>query len=239
MDTRNSNIINKIVNGVIFNINYTNVNMLREILTHEFVHLKEYYEFDKNRNNKSIQSHIDILNIKKDVFDLLKSVIDINDVSSLNEFFHILYLTLDTELNARIGQLYENLIKYNSNDSNFLLDKIKNDTYHDSIWKSYLMIHNFDSKKFVNSIITEYDDYTIIAIANLLNKQFVDYGLNKRLSLLKSLRINIIEDINGVYNFFNILEKMFHIKADTHLKRINRIIKEVVYDVNKNNKIDI
>lgn len=65
MDTRNSNIINKIVNGVIFNINYTNVNMLREILTHEFVHLKEYYEFDKNRNNKSIQSHIDILNIKK------------------------------------------------------------------------------------------------------------------------------------------------------------------------------
>lgn len=87
MDTRNSNIINKIVNGVIFNINYTNVNMLREILTHEFVHLKEYYEFDKNRNNKSIQSHIDILNIKKDVFDLLKSVIDINDVSSLNEFF--------------------------------------------------------------------------------------------------------------------------------------------------------
>jgi hypothetical protein len=179
---------------------------IKSVITHELNH---FIEISKIEDKKYRYPNYN--NIKK-------SLIEFDPKSKQLIFFkHLIYKTLDNEINANVAQTYTYLRSFNTSDENFLKEKLKE--Y--EIRKEYETLLNFNILKFKYDIVSNNINF------NMFNNILIKNGVNKFLDFLdKNLSIEKYID-----SWFKII--ISNIKK--LLKKQKIIIKEVIEDINKSN----
>lgn len=160
---------------------------------------------------------------------LLYKSLNISETSPYYNFIYLLYLSLDTEMNARISQVYEYLLSFNSTDFDYLYTKLKK---HKN-WNYLELLNNFDYEKFVNTNIELIELNGLLKITNDLIEKFKNKDLNKRTKLLYFIDNNVT-NVTELYNFYNNFSKYFKKKCIKHITHMEYIIKEVIEEHNGN-----
>ena len=140
---------------------------LKCIITHELTHFIEVSRIEDKR-----YTYPNYNNIKKSLIEF-----NTND-RSLVFFKHLIYKSLDNEINANVSQTYTYLKNFNSIDINFL--KTKLEEY--PIRKEYKDLFNFNINKFKNDLKDNnlnLDEFNNILIKNNVG-DFLDFVKNKR-----------------------------------------------------------
>ncbi|MFW6225937.1 MAG: hypothetical protein ACOC3V_03175 [bacterium] len=193
---------------------------IKGIISHELNHIKEFYEISKRMNK---------LNIKiTPTYIKIRNVVNSLNIVEFKDFFYLIYLSYDTEMNARISQVYHYLYDLNIKDKDILFNKLKE---HEN-WNYLELLNSFDHIQFVNKYINSIGLEGLLKITNELIDKFIDNGLNKETKLLKF--INNVCNINDLYSFYGEWSKYFKIKSNKHLKKFKHLINEVIEDLNGN-----
>jgi len=176
---------------------------LKTIITHELNHL---IEISKIEDKKYRYPNYD---------KIKKSLIDFNPESKQLQFFkHIVYKTLDNEINANVSQTYTYLRNFNSSDEYYLKSKLEE--Y--ELRREYQDLLNFNISKFKNDIKinnVNFDEF---------NKILANNGVDDFLDFIYERNVDKYID-----NWFKIIKS--NIKK--LLKKQDNIIKEVIEDINK------
>jgi len=176
---------------------------LKTIIAHELNHL---IEISKIEDKKYRYPNYD---------KIKKSLIDFNPESKQLQFFkHIVYKTLDNEINANVSQTYTYLRNFNSSDEDYLKSKLEE--Y--EVRREYQDLLNFNISKFKNDIKinnVNFDEF---------NKILINNGVDDFLDFIYERNVDKYID-----NWFKIIKS--NIKK--LLKKQDNIIKEVIEDINK------
>jgi hypothetical protein len=176
---------------------------LKTIITHELNH---FIEISKIEDKKYRYPNYD---------KIKKSLIDFNPESKQLQFFkHIVYKTLDNEINANVSQTYTYLRNFNSSDEDYLKSKLEE--Y--EVRREYQDLLNFNISKFKNDIKinnVNFDEF---------NKILANNGVDDFLDFIYERNVDKYID-----NWFKIIKS--NIKK--LLKKQDNIIKEVIEDINK------
>lgn len=187
-----------------------NTSKVKEIITHELNHFIEIYNIEKKGFKYPKYN-----NIKK-------ALIKFNPTSiPLSSFKHLIYKTLDNEINAKISQTYTYLKNFNSLDENILKNKL--DEYY--IRKEYLDILSLDIKKIISDLSNNTQELY------LLNNYFIDENVQDFFPFILK-----IDDIDV---YINNWMKIIKNNAKKLIKKQDNIIKEVIEDLNYSTKYDI
>jgi hypothetical protein len=145
-----------------------------------------------------------------------------------NLLIHLLYLSLDTEMNARISQVYEYLYDSRETNPDKLLDILKR---HEN-WNIVMMLSEFNYKKFVDDVIDDIGLLGLIGLTNDLTDRFLELHLNKEVKLLNFLnKVYNYDDLIILYSKFT---EYFKNKCEKHILKYEYLIKEVIEDLNGN-----
>ena len=146
-----------------------------------------------------------------------KSLIEFDPDSKQLQFFkHLIYKTLDNEINANISQTYTYLRSFNSDNDDYLRSKLEE--Y--EIRKEYENLLNFNISKFKGDIKLNNIDF------REFNEILIKNGVDDFLDFIYERNIDRYID-----NWFKIIKS--NIKK--LLKKQDNIIKEVIEDINKLN----
>lgn len=190
----------------ILNFNFPmdyNIIKTKEIITHEITHLIEI----KNITTKKL-NYPNYNTIKK-------SLLMFNPVTKEMQFFkHMIYKILDNEINANVSQTYTYLNQFDSDDNNFLLNKL--DEYEKRI--EYISLLNFN----YNKLITDIKNNELVRNELIsLNNLFINNNVDKFLNFIYVTNIDIY-----IRNWF----KLAKININKLLKKQINIIDEVIED---------
>lgn len=197
------------------------------LITHELTHIKEYYDIHIKMEKNKIIIKPQYLHIKSIYNEYIENNNKIND--SYGSFMYLIYLSLDTEMNARISQVYHYLYSFNIKDENILFEKLKQHKNYEYLQ----LLMNFDYENFVNYNIKKIELSGLLKITNDLIEKFKDKNLNKNTKLLIFIEDDL-NDLNDLYNFYKNWSNYFKIKSDKHLEKFKYLIKEVIEDLNGN-----
>jgi hypothetical protein len=176
---------------------------LKTIITHELNH---FIEISKIEDKKYRYPNYD---------KIKKSLIDFNPESKQLQFFkHIVYKTLDNEINANVSQTYTYLRNFNSSDEDYLKSKLEE--Y--EVRREYQDLLNFNISKFKNDIKINNVNF------DKFNKILTNNGVDDFLDFIYERNVDKYID-----NWFKIIKS--NIKK--LLKKQDNIIKEVIEDINK------
>lgn len=176
---------------------------LKTIITHELNH---FIEISKIENKKYRYPNYD---------KIKKSLIEFNPESKQLQFFkHIIYKTLDNEINANVSQTYTYLRNFNSSDEDYLRSKLEE--Y--EMRREYQDLLNFNISKFKNDIKINNVNF------DKFNKILANNGVDDFLDFIYERNVDKYID-----NWFKIIKS--NIKK--LLKKQDIIIKEVIEDINK------
>lgn len=211
--------------NIYINIDKNNINSskIKGLIAHELTHIKEFYEIQKKMELTKIKIIPTHLNIK-----LAYNSLDIDRESKYYYFIYLLYLSLDTEMNARIAQVYHYLYDFKITDKNILLNKLKE---HKN-WEYLEMLNNFNHIDFIKNNISEIGLESLIKITNDLVEKFKNKNLNKNTKLL-----NFITEITNeeeLYDFYKNFSDYFKQKSSKHISKFKYLIDEVVEDLKGN-----
>jgi hypothetical protein len=174
---------------------------LKTIITHELNHFIEVSKIEDKKFRYPNYNKIK------------KSLIQFNPESKQLQFFkHLIYKTLDNEINANVSQTYTYLRSFNSSDLNYLKSKLED--Y--EIRKEYKKLLKFDVSKFKEDIKLNkinFDELNDILISNGVGK-FLDFIYQK-------------ETDKYIDGWFKVIKS--NIKK--LLKKQENIIKEVLEDI--------
>jgi hypothetical protein len=152
----------------------------------------------------------------------------ISTYTSFDEFYDLLYLSLDDEINARTAQIYSYLYSLKIKDENILFDKIKETDN----WKSIQMLKNFNYEKFIQNNIESVGLNSFIKITNEIVEKFKDKDLNRKTKMLYFLEpVNNLQELNKLYKNWS---KYFFKKGVSCIDKYKFLIKEVIEDLNGN-----
>lgn len=178
---------------------------LKTIITHELNHFIEISKIEDKKYRYPNYNKIK------------KSLIEFDPDSKQLQFFkHLIYKTLDNEVNANVSQTYTYLRSFNSSDEDYLKSKLEE--Y--EIRKEYKNLLNFNISKFKNDIRLnniDFEDFNEILIKNGVDN-FLDFIYEKNTD-------------KYIDNWFKIIKS--NIKK--LLKKQDNIIREVIEDINKLN----
>ena len=208
-------------------IEYIDINNKSEIIgliIHELTHIMEFYQI-MIKNNKD---HINIRHHHIDIKIAYKKL-GIPQSNVYYEFVNLLYLSLDTEINARTSQVYDYLKSFNSTDYDFLLDKLfKNKVY---IYSNTLS--NFNYNSFIDNCINRLGLESLLFVTNKLTENLSEIKNNKNKVFFTFLReVKIKQDLINYYKGFN---DYFLIKVNKQKDKYKSIIKEVIKDISDPN----
>ena len=203
-------------------IEYIDINNKSEIIgiiTHELTHIMEFYQImiKNNKDNIKIRPHhIDI--------KIAYKKLGIPQSNVYYEFVYLLYLSLDTEINARTSQVYNFLMNINSTDYDFLLNELtKNNIYNYSN-----ILSNFNYNSFINKCINKLGLESLLIITNKLTENLSEIKNNKNKVFFTFLReVKTKQDLINYYKSFN---DYFIIKSSKQKEKYECLIKEVIKD---------
>jgi hypothetical protein len=179
---------------------------LKSIITHELNH---FIEISKIEDNKFRYPNYN---------KIKKSLIEFQPKNKQLEFFkHLIYKTLDNEINANVSQTYIYLRSFNSSDKNFLKERL--DEY--DVRKEYKDLLNFNITKFKSDLISNNIDFIEFNEILLKNRvgDFLDF-LNNKTSIEK---------------YINSWFKIIRSNIKKLLKKQENIINEVIEDIDNLN----
>jgi gas vesicle protein len=179
---------------------------LKTVITHELTHFIEISNIEDKK-----YTYPNYNKIKKALLDFKP------DNKQLEFFKHLIYKTLDNEINANVAQTYTYLRNFNSNDEKFLKEKLED--Y--SIRKEYKTLLDFNISKFKEDIEKnniKFDEFNEILLKYNVD-EFLDFIKNKK------------NDMIYIDNWF----KMIRSNINKLLSKQNKIIKEVIEDVDEFN----
>ena len=138
-----------------------------------------------------------------------------NPVTKEMQFFkHMIYNILDNEINANVSQTYTYLNQFDSDDNNFLLNKLNE--YENRI--EYISLLNFN----YNKLITDIKNNELVRNELIsLNNLFINNNVDKFLNFIYVTDIDIY-----IKNWF----KLAKININKLLKKQINIIDEVIED---------
>lgn len=178
---------------------------LKTIITHELNHFIEVSKIEDKKYRYPNYNKIK------------KSLIEFDPKSRQLQFFkHLIYKTLDNEVNTNVSQTYTYLRDFDSSDEDYL--RLKLEEY--EIRKEYKNLLDFNISKFKNDVKLNNIDF--IEFNEILIKNKVNYFLD---FIYES---NIDRYIDNWFKIINSNIKKL-------LKKQDNIIKEVIED---NNKLD-
>lgn len=178
---------------------------LKTIITHELNHFIEVSKIEDKKYRYPNYNKIK------------KSLIDFDPKSKQLQFFkHIIYKTLDNEVNANVSQTYTYLRSFNSDNDDYLRSKLEE--Y--EIRKEYQNLLNFNISKFKSDIKLNNIDF------REFNEILIKNGVDDFLDFIYERNIDRYID-----NWFKIIKS--NIKK--LLKKQDNIIKKVIEDINKLN----
>ena len=178
---------------------------LKTIITHELNH---FIEISKIEDKKWRYPNYD---------KIKKSLIEFVPHSKQLQFFkHLIYKTLDNEVNANVSQTYTYLRSFNSDNYDYL--RLKLEDY--EIRKEYQNLLNFNISKFKSDIKLNNIDF------REFNEILIKNGVDDFLDFIYEGNIDRYID-----NWFKIIKS--NIKK--LLKKQDNIIKEVIEDIDKLN----
>ena len=223
----NSKLLNNKLYDIEIYIEYIDINNKSEIIgiiTHELTHIMEFYQImiKNNKDNIKIRPHhIDI--------KIAYKKLGIPQSNVYYEFVYLLYLSLDTEINARTSQVYNFLMNINSTDYDFLLNELtKNNIYNYSN-----ILSNFNYNSFINKCINKLGLESLLIITNKLTENLSEIKNNKNKVFFTFLReVKIKQDLINYYKGFN---DYFLIKVNKQKDKYKSIIKEVIKDISDPN----
>ena len=187
-------------------------------------HVNEYYNIQLNISNTNIKIKHTWIDIKLSYKEL-----NISKDDTYYQFIYLLYLSLDTEMNSRIPQIYQYLLDFNIKDESVLFEKLKE---HKN-WEYVNMLNNFDYDNFIEKNINSIGLEGLIKITNDLITKFKNKGLNKRTKLLNFVDEPVL-DINSLTSFYKNFSEYFKTKTSKHISKFKYIIKEVIEELNGN-----
>jgi hypothetical protein len=180
----------------------SNIDKLRvyKSLSHELTHLYELYQikdvFDKSSWVKSK---------KLNIFDNLK----LND-GLIRYFRDIFYSSLPHEIRANLSSLEVYLIGLNSKDQSY----IRNELGKTSEWSRYKAISDFNTDRYIDDLISRYNESFTIRIFNIFNEILgIEYQ---------------IKNINDLKIYFNKWKKYFTKISNEYKRKIDSKIKEIL-----------
>lgn len=178
---------------------------LKSIITHELNH---FIEVSKIEDKK-----LRYPNYNK----IKKSLIEFEPKNKQLEFFkHLIYKTIDNEINANVSQTYTYLRSFNSSDVKLL--KYELDEY--VVRKEYINLLNFNISKFQDDVRINNIDF------KEFNEILIKNDVDNFLDFLYEVNID-----RYIENWFKIIKS--NIKK--LLKKQDNIIKEVIEDIDKMN----
>jgi hypothetical protein len=178
---------------------------LKTIITHEINHFIEVSKIEDKKYRYPNYNKIK------------KSLIEFNPDSKQLQFFkHLIYKTLDNEVNAVVSQTYTYLRSFNSDNDDYLISKLEE--Y--EVRKEYQNLLNFNIPKFKTDIKLNNVDF------KEFNEIFIKNGVDDFLDFIYERNIDRYID-----NWFKIIKS--NIKK--LLKKQDNIIKEVIEDIDKLN----
>jgi hypothetical protein len=138
-------------------------------------------------------------------------------IKEFEDFIKVFYYTINTELDARIAQVYYE-IRNNINDTS--TDREIEGLIKQTIaYQQYEIINNFNSKEFVDKN----------------DKEKLLFETNKFIKLLKP-NDKLLNDINELFDYFFKWEKYFKNKMKTHKNKLFKMIPELKNDIRFNGK---
>jgi len=214
--------------NIIFTINIDddkNTWLLKELLTHELNHCIEYYNVLKWNEKNKINDVVYEIKPKHLSFKKIFTKIDIEPDNPFSFFKHLIYLSLDSEYNSRVSQLYQYLKSFNTKDKDFLNDKIKDS----KSYFAYNQLENFNSKEFVDLCVDKIGTLGIVKITKELNEQLKINNINKLISY-NFINNNVIK-YEDLINYYNKWEKLFKFKNKKNIENLYRMV-DVIIDEN-------
>jgi len=212
--------------NVIFtiNINDEDIYLLKELISHELTHCIEYYNVSKwNYDNKINHK---VYEIKPKHLSIKKSITSINIEldNPFSYFKHLVYLSLDSEYNSRVSQLYQFLKSFNSKDEIFLKNKIKES----KSYNAYLQLEKFNVDDFIKKCINKIGLMGIVKITKDLNNQLKNNNINKLVSY-NFINDNVI-DSDDLVNYYRKWDKLFKFKNKRYIENLYRMVEVIIDD---------
>jgi hypothetical protein len=213
------------LHDIIINIEIDKNNIIKHkikgLIAHELTHIKEFFHIYDTIENFNI--------IIKPIYIKIRNIINNLNIDNdvFKRFLYLIYLSYDTEMNARISQVYHYLYELNIKDEDILLEKLKE---HEN-WKYLLLLEQFDHNQFVTDIMNNIGLESFLKITNELIYKFKDKELNKNTKILKFINREVKNE-NDIIFFYNGWRKYFKIKVKKHIDKFRFLIKEVVKDLN-------
>jgi hypothetical protein len=207
--TNNYNSSFSIKNGIkILTFGYkinVDLDKIKELITHELTHMIEVIYILKK-------------GYRLPKYDKIKkSLINFSPKTPGGEFLtHVIYKTLDNEINAIVSQTYTYLKKYNTSDVEFLKRKLNE--Y--QVRKDYIDIINFNVNKLLSDISS---NKILLDELQRLNKILITNDANDFFNFIDGTDVNM-----WVKLWFKIIKG----KSRKLLIKQEKIIKEVIEDNN-------
>jgi len=174
---------------LLFKIDDASEDIVKGLISHELTHIKEYYEIKKRIHETQIEITPIYIKIRNAYTDL-----KITEDHPYYEFIYLLYLTLSTEMNSRIAQVYDYLYSLKIKDETELLNKL---TSHKN-WKFLELLNRFNNEKFVEEMIDKIELSGLINITNdLISK--LKFQFDKDYDTKSQKQFNLTESYNGEY----------------------------------------
>ena len=183
---------------------------IRPVINHELLHAYETYR-RYLLNEDPFQGQETFLN-------MALNVINPKIKNDLNHFFYLLYLHLYFEMNARISQLYQEMIERGvSNKEEFL-----NVLYNSKSWQEANSLIDFDAEKYLNTLnIEEVKKFTKDwdVTLQILNAKIKQQGVYKG----KYMEPVPAKAKENPYFFFKFFEKRFKEKGESFKRKAYRL----------------
>lgn len=216
------------LNGIHINIiiDKNDIDKLKTIglIAHELTHVKEYYEVQKRIKTFEVKIKPTWIDIKQAYQEL-----NIQEDETFYKFIYLIYLSLDTEMNARVSQIYHYLYNFKIKDKDTLFKKAKE---HKN-WEFLKLLENFNVDSFIQEMIQEVELIGFLKLTNELIDKFKEKEVNKNTKSLIFIN-RYVSNIEDLIEFYTNWKDYFNMKVEKHIEKFKTIIIEIIEDLNGN-----
>jgi hypothetical protein len=204
--------------------------IIKPTINHELVHAYELY--------RKLETKEDPFQGQETFLNVIKKVLPDTNLKMVNKFMHLIYLHLYFEINARVSQLYQEMVEDGVTRKEEFFEAVKKS----SIWGEFKKLESFNADEYLSYLVTNFGDQKVKnfikkwdSSLQTINTIFKEQGIYKG----KFMDLVPKEAKENPKVFFKFFEKRFHNKAAEFKRKILRLYNLVVNKpfVNENKQV--
>ena len=193
--------------------------IMKPAINHELVHAYELYQKILKKDDP-FQGQDTFLN-------KISKILPKENQQMVNKFMHLIYLHLYFEINARISQLYQEMIEENVSTKEEFMETLKSS----SVWNEVTRLEDFDADKYLQELLADFnieeikdfiDNWDLIL--KYMNIVFKEQGLYKG-KFMEAVPTEAKENPKVFFKFF---ENRFRKKAKDFKNKLFRLYDLVI-----------